>query len=70
MLEKNHDSSMIKKTKYNPVEEKLTVTFNNDSEYEYDNFKQLDYDNFMNAESKGKHFLKNIRDNFTTTRIN
>jgi hypothetical protein len=53
-------SSTIKKTEYDTSTEKLLVTFNNDSEYEYEGVPHSIYTKFRMAESQGSFFSKEI----------
>jgi hypothetical protein len=61
----NWDSSMIKSTTYNSETQTLLVTFHNDANYLYEEVGAEDYSAFKNAESKGKYFITNIRNNKT-----
>ena len=56
------DSSMLSSTTYNFNEEILTVEFKNGVEYSYQNINKEEYKKFLDSESKGKHFISEIRD--------
>ncbi len=58
------NSSLIKKTEYSPVENKLIIQFSNDKRYEYENFSKEEYDDFFTSESKGKYFLTKIKKDY------
>lgn len=47
----------------------LTVYFNNGSIYVYVNVPENIVNDLLNAESKGRYFLNNIRDRYTYTRV-
>jgi len=55
------DSSLLTETEYDSDTQELTIEFNNGQRYLYKNFSIEDYDTFCAAESKGKHFLTEIR---------
>lgn len=57
-------SSNIKNHKYDSKTETLTITFIGGVTYTYSGVKPDDYIAFENAESKGKHFHTNIKNNF------
>lgn len=62
-------SSQIHSIGYDPASSTLVIQFPRKgdsgpepgSKYSYSNFTQEDYDAFMAAESKGSHFIKNIK---------
>jgi hypothetical protein len=58
------NSSMIKYAEYNPDLKELTVTFNNDAEYLYSEIEETEVSNFFNAESHGRYFNENIKNNY------
>lgn len=64
---KEWNSALIKKTAYNASSGILTVEFNNGKVYEYLEFSNESYQEFLNAESKGKHFLSKIRSVYKDT---
>ena len=69
VLIESHNSSTIETTKFIPTLHELFVTFKNGATYMYNDFSKTDYDEFMNAESKGVHFGRVIRKNFTATKL-
>ena len=58
---KEWKSALITSTTYDPISKNLTVVFNNGKVYEYREFSKESYQEFLEAESKGKHFLSKIR---------
>lgn len=54
------ESSNLKKTIYDVGDKKLTVTFNNGMEYEYEDVPHSMYTKFRMAESQGSFFNKEI----------
>ena len=58
---KEWKSALITSTTYDPISKNLTIVFNNGKVYEYREFSQESYQEFLEAESKGKHFLSKIR---------
>jgi len=63
------DSSMIQSTCYNYDKETLIVEFMNGQQYSYTDISHEDYFEFASSESKGKHFIKNIRDTKNYTKL-
>lgn len=63
------DSSMIQSTVYNYDKETLIVEFTNGQQYSYADVSYLDYFEFASSESKGKHFIANIRDTKNYTKL-
>ena len=49
--------------------EVLFVQFRNGSVYRYEGVPKSVYDSLLQASSKGKYFLRNIRDLYPTTKI-
>lgn len=47
----------------------LEVLFMNGSVYQYDDVPFEAYSALIDADSVGSHFFKNIRDQYTTTRV-
>ena len=47
----------------------LTITFNNGSEYVYEDVPAKIYEDFSKAESKGKYFHENINHRYNYSRI-
>ena len=60
-------SSMISEINYG--EKRLTVVFNNGSEYAYEGVPTKIYEDFSKAESKGKYFHENINYRYNYSRI-
>ena len=60
-------SSMISEINYG--EKRLTVVFNNGSEYVYEGVPVNIYEDFSKAESKGKYFHKNINYRYNYSKI-
>ena len=58
------ESSMINKYVYNFATKTLKVEFNSGALYEYANVEPDLYDNLCKAESIGKFFNENIKNNF------
>ncbi len=58
------ESSMIAAIGYNPDNQTLEVEFNDGNVYEYDDVEPEVYEEFMAADSHGRFFLANIRDNY------
>lgn len=65
----NVNSSVIKNWFYNQVEKKLKVTFQNGSVYEYEGIEPDVYDSLCEAESHGKYFSQNIKNNYPYTKL-
>lgn len=61
-------SSMIRSIGYDPSTSTLEIEFNKGGVYQYQGFSQADYDALMNAGSKGRHFLANIKNQFSATK--
>ena len=60
-------SSTISEINYG--EKRLTVVFNNGSEYAYEGVSAKIYEDFSKAESKGKYFHENINYRYNYSRI-
>ncbi len=60
---------------YDPATETLELEFKSRTQgepgtlYHYSHFTQADYDAFMAAESKGSHFLKNVKTKFQCAKL-
>jgi hypothetical protein len=61
------ESALIKSTEYHFGKSELIIEFNNGSRYAYKNFTTDSYNEFIKAESKGKHFLSEIRKKYLNT---
>lgn len=62
-------SSNLISVGYDPNSKTLEVEFREGRLYRYDQVPQRAYDDLMNAQSKGSHFHRHIRDNYSTTRL-
>lgn len=62
-------SSMFKSVGYDPKEEILEVEFSNGVVYQYKNFTMHDWTQFRQQESLGGWFARNIRNKFTSKRM-
>lgn len=60
-----YDSSNIKFANYDTNTKKLIITFSNSTEYEYLNVPHETFTIFDTADSQGKIFNKQIKNNFT-----
>tara|TARA_R110001592_G_scaffold167390_1_gene402865 strand:- start:268 stop:495 length:228 start_codon:yes stop_codon:yes gene_type:complete len=65
----NIDSSMINRVIYHFTTKKLKVEFNSGALYEYDNVDPMVYDNLCKAESQGKFFNEQIKNNYEHTQL-
>ena len=54
---------------YDAKQQILYLRFHSADVYRYLQFSQDDYQQFLNAESKGRHFLSNIRNCFPYERL-
>jgi len=63
------ESSNLSKTVYDTGEEKLTATFKNGVEYEYEKVPHKIYTKFRLAESQGAFFNKEIAKNYKYKKI-
>lgn len=59
------ESALIRSTEYFIHTNELIIEFSNGARYKYKDFNRESYDTFVNAESKGKHFLTEIRKKYT-----
>jgi hypothetical protein len=62
-------SSNIKKTEYDTETKKLLVTFNNGTQYEYDEVPHQLYTQFRMSESQGKFFTSKISKTYKYKKI-
>ena len=67
MIQQTWNSALLKATEYNPESQELVIEFNNGKKYLYKEFDQAKYDAFAGAESKGKHFLAEIKPKYNDT---
>lgn len=58
-----HDvvSSQFDKVGYDPATKKMRIQFKRNAVYEYDDVPQEAFDKLMAAESKGSHFINEIK---------
>jgi len=71
MFIKEVDSSSIKSVAYDKDEGKLWLRFKNDALYEYTGVSEQVAKSLVSAESKGRYFRENIKDNdnFTCEKV-
>lgn len=62
-------SSMLRSVVYDTKQKTLTVGFRNGSTYQYDDVPKTPVTRMLKAKSKGRSFLRNIRDQFDTTKL-
>lgn len=62
-------SSNIKSIGYNKEEKVLEIEFNHGGVYEYSNVPKNAYESLNNAPSKGRYFIKYIKNIFTCQRV-
>jgi hypothetical protein len=58
------ESSMIHAIGYDPDKRILEIVFNTGRTYQYADVPPEEYEGLLNAESKGRYFLANIRDEY------
>jgi len=58
---RNWNSSIIKRTEYNPDDRELYVELTNNNMYLYGEISQQEYDDFCTAESQGAYFNQHLR---------
>lgn len=63
-------SSNIAEVNFNEANSSLRVKFHSGGEYIYDAVPKRIYEAFINADSKGSYFYKNIRDKYRAHRVN
>ena len=63
------DSRMFLSAAYDAESYILYLRFRNGEVYRYFDFPQDRYRDFLNAESRGRHFLTHIRDRFRYERL-
>lgn len=47
----------------------LVIEFNNSTKYSYDDVSKEEYDNFINADSIGSYYHKNIKGKYTSNKL-
>lgn len=62
-------SSLISAIGYDAEEKKLGVEFARGGTYEYDDVPPEAYEEFIGADSIGKYFLANIKNNYSYTKV-
>jgi hypothetical protein len=63
------ESKMFLSVAYDPNKRILSLRFRSGDVYRYFQFSNDDYQHFLRAESKGRHFLSNIRNCFPYERM-
>jgi len=63
------ESKMFLSVAYDANKRILSLRFRSGDVYRYFQFSNDDYQHFLRAESKGRHFLSNIRDCFPYQRM-
>ncbi len=63
------DSKMLASVAYDPKKKILYLRFRTGDVYRYFDFPAQDYREFLDAASRGKYFLANIRDQFRYERM-
>lgn len=62
-------STCCASVRYDPVKSELTIEFQERGTYKYYHFSLDDFAEFESSSSRGQHFNRNIRPNFSTERI-
>ena len=63
------DSSAIDRYRYDSINRRFYVRFNNGRTYYYDDVPPSTYENFQDAPSKGRFFVENIQRRFEASRV-
>ena len=63
------ESKMFTAVAYDAARQTLYLRFQSGDVYRYFDFSSDDYQQFLNAESKGRHFLSTIRNCFSYERM-
>ena len=63
-------SSTISHVGYEDSTNTLKIRFKDGAEYHYQNVPKKEHDSLLNAESVGKHFVKNIRNSYKFNKVN
>jgi len=63
------ESSMISQVGYDKENKQLMVQFLNGGIYSYDQVEEKVYKKLIEAESKGKYFLKKIKDKYEAAKV-
>ena len=62
-------SGHIDGAKYNSMDRKMTVRFQNGYHYDVHGFSPEDYQDFLNASSQGEHWHRFIKDQYHIERV-
>ena len=63
------ESSMIKSIGYDPNSSTLEIEFNNDAVWQYFDFLEYLWYEFKSSESKGKFFHREIKNQYSESRV-
>jgi hypothetical protein len=63
------DSSAIDEIGYNKDTMTLLITFNSGSKYSYSFVPESEYESLVEASSVGKHFVREVRNNYIYNRV-
>ncbi len=63
------DSSMLKSVGYDEKKQILEAKFNHGGIYEYYDVEKETFDDLMNADSVGRYFINNIKDDYDYSQI-
>jgi len=63
------ESSMIHAVGYDAEERVLEIVFNTGRTYQYFDVPPEEYEGLLNADSKGRYFLANIRDVYAYSQV-
>jgi hypothetical protein len=69
MVEVTINSSSLSSATYDSLTEDLNIKFKSGSTYQYKKVPWITFTNFRLAESQGKFFMKNIKENFKFKKI-
>lgn len=58
------ESEVIRAARYEPSRRVLEIVFKNGRAYHFVNVPPEEFENLMNANSKGRYFLRNIRNTY------
>lgn len=63
------DSSMLNSVGYDEKKKTLEVEFNHGGIYEYYDVEKETFDDLINADSLGRYFINNIKDDYDYSQI-
>ena len=63
------ESTLINSYGYDPATKVLRIEFQKGGTWEYADVPQDKFEDFLRADSKGKHFLANIKGTYTATKL-